>query len=58
MVYSAELKKHMYLSKEPPVLEEGPFSTLFPYENWDSFWKEFFLQIIVFKLEISYVCSK
>jgi hypothetical protein len=36
--------------QKPSVLEAAPSSTLFPCENWVSFWMEFFLQIIVFKV--------
>jgi hypothetical protein len=32
-------------------------SPLFPCENWVSFWKEYFLQITVFKVKIGFVCS-
>jgi hypothetical protein len=31
---------------------------LFPCENWVSFWKEYFLQIIVFKVAIHSFCCK
>jgi len=40
------------LERKPYVLEEGACSTLFPCENWVSFWKEYFRQIIVFKVAI------
>jgi hypothetical protein len=33
MVYSAKLKKHMHLSKNPICLEEGASSTLLLYDN-------------------------
>jgi hypothetical protein len=40
------------------VLETGASSTLFTCETWVRFWKEYFLQIIVFKVEKCSYCSK
>jgi hypothetical protein len=43
---------HISLERTKSVVKEGPSSTLFTCENWVSFWREYFLQIIVFKVEI------
>jgi hypothetical protein len=41
---------HVSLERNYCVVEEGSSSTLFPCENWVSFWKKCFLQITVFKV--------
>jgi hypothetical protein len=33
-------------------------STLFPWENWVRFWKEYFLPLWIFKVEIGSLCYK
>jgi hypothetical protein len=35
---------------KPSLSEAAAFSTLFPYENWVSDWKEYFLQIKTFQV--------
>jgi hypothetical protein len=40
------------------VLEAGACSTLFTCVNWVRLWKKYFLQIIVFKVQKCYPCSK
>jgi hypothetical protein len=40
------------------MLEAATSSRLIPYENWISAWKEYNLQIIVFKLEKGSFSSK
>jgi hypothetical protein len=44
--------------REPSLSEASASSKLFPCENWGNFWKEYFLQIIVFKVEKGSFCSK
>jgi hypothetical protein len=49
---------HVSLEWTPSVFKGGVSSTLFSCENWVSFWKEYFLQIITFKVEKGSFCSK
>jgi hypothetical protein len=44
--------------RKPSVLEAGPSSTLFPCESCVSFWKEYFLQLMLMKVEKSSLSSK
>jgi hypothetical protein len=46
---------HISIERKPIYLEEGSSSTLFPCENWVSFWKELFK---VLKGEKGTFCSK
>jgi hypothetical protein len=40
------------------MFEAAASSALFVSGSWVSFWKEYFLQIIVFKVEEGLCCSK
>ena len=40
------------------MLEAATSSVFFPFDNWVSFWKEYFLQIMDFKVEKGSFCSK
>jgi hypothetical protein len=44
--------------KKYTVLEAESSRTLVPCKNWVSFWKEYFLQIRIFKVEKGSFCSK
>jgi hypothetical protein len=52
------LKKHISLPGKPSMFKAQSSSTLHPDENAEGFWKEFFLPIIVFKMEKGLYCSK
>jgi hypothetical protein len=49
---------HVSLQRQPSVLKALASRTLFPRENRVSFLKEYFLQIMVFMVEIGCLCSK
>jgi hypothetical protein len=49
---------HVALEGKASLLEAGTCNTLFPCENWVSFWKEYCLPISVFKVEKCSFCSK
>jgi hypothetical protein len=57
-LFSLVEETHVYLQRTPSVLEAGASSTLFPCENWGSFWMECFLQLRCFKEEIDSLFSK
>jgi hypothetical protein len=46
------------LERKPSMLEATADSTLFPCENWASFWKEYFLKLMGFMVDIGSVYSK
>jgi hypothetical protein len=49
---------HVTLQRQPFVLEAGGCRTLFPCENWVTFWKQYFQEITEFKVEICHNCSR
>jgi hypothetical protein len=51
------LKKYT-LQRKSCMFEAAPSTTLFPSENWFRFWKEYFLQLWCFKVDIGSVCYK
>jgi hypothetical protein len=48
---------HVFFQRTPSILEATTSTTLFPCENWVSYWKEYFVQIRIFKVEKSSFCS-
>jgi hypothetical protein len=40
------------------MLDAAAYSTMFLYENWLSFWKEYFLVIIIFMVEGGSFCPR
>jgi hypothetical protein len=43
--------------KKPSMLEAAASSTLFRCENWDSFWKQYFLQVRFLKVGIGFLVA-
>jgi hypothetical protein len=57
-LFSRHEETQLSVQRQPSVVEAGSSRTVFPWENSDSFGKEYFLKIIVLKVEIGSVCSK
>jgi hypothetical protein len=57
-LFSSVEETEVSLRRKSCLLEAGASSTLFPFENWVSFCKEYFLQIRIFKVETGSFCGK